>query len=140
MNGTRISSLIRFAGLALLAACFVAGHANAQDFSGKFTLPFEARWGQATLPAGDYSLTVNSLNTICTVYRGQNAVAMIPAQSTDKTYSGHAALSVEQGTVRSLRLPDLGIILQYSPQQPKHRTAPQERETAQLVPVAAVGK
>jgi hypothetical protein len=142
MNGVRVSSLIRFAGLALLAACFVAGHANAQVFQGKFTLPFQARWGQATLPAGDYSLTLDSVDMKSTLrlFRGRNAVGMILAQSYYKTDSGHAELTVEQGSVRSLRLPELGIVLQYAPQRPKHLTAPEERQLAQLVPVTPAGK
>ena len=140
MNGNRIFSLIRFIGLALLAACFVTGHANAQDFHGKFTLPFEARWGRATLPAGDYSLSVDAVRMACTLYRGRNTVAMIRAQAFDVTKSGETALSVEEGAVRSLQIPGLGIVLQYAAQQPKHRTAPKEREVAQLLPVAAVGK
>jgi hypothetical protein len=142
MNGIRVSSLIRFAGLALLAACFVAGHANAQVFQGKFTPPFQARWGQVTLPAGDYSLTLDSVDMKSTlhVYRGQKGVGMILVQSYYKTDSGHAELTVEQGSVRSLRLPGLGIILQYAPQRPKHITAPEERQLAQLLPVTAVAK
>ncbi len=142
MNGIRISSLIKFSGLALLAACFAAGHANAQVFQGKFTLPFQARWGQATLPAGDYSLTLDSVDMKSTlrVSHGRNIVGMIVAQSFDKTDSGRPELTVEQGTVRSLRLPELGIILQYAPQGPKHLTAPEERQLAQLVPVTAASK
>jgi hypothetical protein len=122
MNGIRISSLIRFSGLALLAACFVAGHANAQVIQGKFTLPFSARWGKATLPAGDYSFALDSVGPTCTLhlYRGRNGVGMILSQSYDKSYSGNAELTVEQGAVRTLNLPELGIILQYAaaPQAP----------------------
>jgi hypothetical protein len=142
MNGIRISSLIRFSGLALLAACFVAGHANAQVFQGKFTLPFSARWGKAILPAGDYSFTLDSVDTTCMlrVYRGKNGAGMVLSQSYDKSYSGHAELTVEEGTVRALNIPELGIVLQYAPQHPKHITAPEERQVAQLVPVKAVGK
>jgi hypothetical protein len=142
MNGIRISSLIRFSGLALLAACFVAGHANAQVFQGKFTLPFQARWGKATLAAGDYSFTVHSVGptSMLHLYRGKNGAGMILAQSFDKSYSGHAELTVEQGTVRALNLPELGIILQYARQRPKHLTAPEERQLAQVVPVAPAGK
>jgi hypothetical protein len=142
MNGIRISSLIKFSGLALLAACFVAGHANAQVFQGKFTLPFQARWGQATLPAGDYSLTLDSMDmqSRLRIFHDRNVVGMIEAQSYDKTTSGHAELTVEQGTVRSLRIPELGIILQYAPQHPKQLTAPEERQLAQLVPVTAASK
>ena len=139
MNGIRISSLIKFSGLALLAACFVAGHANAQVFQGKFTLPSQARWGQATLPAGDYSFTLDSVDmkSRLRIFHDRNVVDMIVAQSYDTTDSGRAELTVEQGTVRSLRLPELGIILQYAPQRPKHLTAPEERQLAQLVRVTA---
>jgi hypothetical protein len=139
MNGIRISSLIKFSGLALLAACFVAGHANAQVFQGKFTLPFQARWGQATLPAGDYSFTLDSVDmkSRLRIFHDRNVVDMIVAQSYDTTDSGRAELTVEQGTVRSLRLPELGIILQYAPQRPKHLTAPEERQLAQLVRVTS---
>jgi hypothetical protein len=142
MNKIQISSLTRLSGLALLAACFVAGHANAQVFRGRFTLPFQARWGQATLPAGDYSFTLDSVGPTCTLhlYRGKNGVGMILAQSYDKSYSGHAVLTVEQGTVRTLRLPELGIVLQYMPQRPKHLTAPEEWQLAQFVPVVAAAR
>jgi hypothetical protein len=142
MNGIRGSSLIRFSGLALLAACFVAGHANAQVFQGKFTLPFQARWGQATLVAGDYSFKLENMRGTYTLYlyRGRNGAGMILAECYDKSSSGHAELTVEQGSVRSLNLPELGIVLQYTPQRAKHLTAPEERQLAQLVPVAPVGK
>jgi hypothetical protein len=48
---TMLSSL----ALALLGPCL----ANAQGLTGKFTLPFEARWGLATLQAGDYSFKLD---------------------------------------------------------------------------------
>jgi hypothetical protein len=74
------------------------------------------------------------------IFHDRNVVGMIEAQSYDKTASGHAELTVEQGTVRSLRIPELGIILQYAPQHPKQLTAPEERQLAQLVPVTAASK
>jgi hypothetical protein len=144
--------LIRFSGLALLALCFMAGHATAQVFEGKFTLPSPARWGGATLPAGDYSFTLNNVPTTCTLrlYRERDAVGLFSAQSLDESYSGHAELTVVRGTVTSLNLPDIGIVLKYAPQRigifikyaphPKGLTAPKEPELAQLVPVAAAGK
>jgi hypothetical protein len=142
MKGIRSFSLIRFFGLALLAACFVAGHANAQVARGKFTLPFEARWGQATLPAGDYAFKLDRLDSTCMIYlyRGGYSVGMIPAQSEDWSYSGHASLTVVEGTVRALKLPAIGMVFQYAPQRPKHLTAPAERELAQFVPVSLAGK
>jgi len=142
MNGIRISSLIKFSGMVLLAACLTAGHANAQEFQGKFTLPFQARWGQATLPAGDYTFTVGSPGKPfhLYLYSGRKCVGMILAQSFDKTYFGPAELTVEEGTVRTLNLPEIGIALQYAPKHSKQLTAPEERQLAQLVPVRAAGK
>jgi hypothetical protein len=142
MNGIRGSSLIRFSGLALLAACFVAGHANAQVFRGKFTLPFQARWGGATLPAGDYSFTLESRDTAhtLTVSREGKGVAMILVQSYDQTYSGRTELTVEESTVRTLRLPEIGMILQFAPPHTKHLAVPEERQLSQTVPVTTAGK
>ena len=138
MNSTRLSSMIRFLGLAVLAACFNAGLASAQVFQGKFTLPFEARWGKATLPAGDYSFALDSASGqgMLHLYRGKNGAGMFSAQAYNKAYSGRAELTVVGGTVRSLNLPDIGVVLHYAPQRAK--TA--GRELAQIVPVTPAGK
>jgi hypothetical protein len=142
MNWTRTSKLLRFLGLAVLAACLNPGRASAQVFQGKFTLPFAARWGQATLPAGDYSFTLDGASgvSMLRVYRGRSGVAMIMAQDQNQNYSGRAELTVVRGTVRTLNLPTIGVVLEYAPHHPKHLTAPEEREIAQVVPVAATGK
>jgi hypothetical protein len=142
MNKIRISTLVRFLGLALLVVCFNAGPASAQVIRGKFTLPFEARWGQATLPAGDYSFTLDTVNPNCTLRlsRERRVVAFIVSQAQDKNGSGHAELTVVRGTVRALRLPEIGVILEYAPQHPEHLTANEEREISQIVPITAAGK
>jgi len=142
MNAIRRFTLLRFLGLALLATCFNAGLASAQVYQGKFTLPFQARWGQATLPAGDYSFTLDSVRTSCTLrlYRGKNGVAMILAQAQDKNNTGRAELTVEQGTVRAFTIPEVGRVFQYAPHRSKHLTATEEREIAEMVPVITTGK
>jgi len=129
-------------GLAMLAACFSAGHANAQMLQGKFTLPSETRWGQATLPAGDYSFTLASVSSDCPllIQRGTTNVGMFFATVRDQNYSDHAELRIEKGTVRALNLPSLGMVFEYAPQHHKYLTAPEEREIAQIVPVATNGK
>jgi hypothetical protein len=142
MNWTRISKLLRLVGLALLAACLNAGHASAQVFQGKFTLPFEARWGLAALPAGNYSFALDSVTGTCTLrlYREGKGVALIMAQSQRENDSGTAALTVVRGTVRTLSLPNIGTVLQYAPHHPKGLTAPEERIIVQIVPVVSTGK
>jgi len=142
MNSIRISTLLRFLGLVLLTVCFHAGHASAQVFQGEFTLPFQAHWGQATLAPGDYSFRLNNVNAICTLqlYRGNRTVALILAQAMTTKDSGHAELTFERNTVRSLNLPAIGVFLEYAPRHAKHLTAPEEREMARIVPVTATDK
>jgi hypothetical protein len=142
MKKTQSSTLLRLLGLAMLAACFSAGHANAQMLQGKFTLPTEVRWGQATLPAGEYSFTLDSVDRYCPlrIRRGNTNVGMFFAAAQDGNYSDHAELRIEKGTVRALNLPNLGMVFVYAPQHHKYLTAPEEREIAQIVPVATKGK
>ena len=62
------NGMLAMAALAL-AGTF-AGTANAQaKAAGSFTLPFEAKWGNAVLPPGDYTFSVRSANAASgTVY------------------------------------------------------------------------
>ncbi len=143
MNTNRISTLLRFLGLALLTACINPMHASAQMLRGTFTLPTEVRWGQATLPAGDYTFTMESVNRTCPVviYQGTNHVAMIYAVAQKESFSGPSQLTVVHGRVHTLSIAELGEVLQYTPKGgEKGLTAPEEREIAQYVPVSTAGK
>lgn len=102
---TLLSSLT----LALLGTCFTAGLANAQGLTGKFTLPCDARWGLAALPAGDYSFHLDRAPAgWLHLFRGTRTIAMIYAQGYgQKAYSRAALLLVNHGatnTVREMRL------------------------------------
>ena len=46
MKSIRSFTLLHLAMGSLLAICFNSGLASAQTLTGKFTLPFEAHWGQ----------------------------------------------------------------------------------------------
>ena len=60
MSLNRSFKLVAPLGLALLAGCFTANLASAQEaYRGKFTLPVEAQWGQLVLPPGEYSFTLD---------------------------------------------------------------------------------
>jgi len=129
------SSLI----LALLASCLSAGMARAQEMRGKFTLPFDARWGQATLPAGNYAFTIDhSQSAAAIVVSGTKTNAMILAQGYKLKEMGASTLLLtkERGvnTVRELRLAELGVVLYFVPGHP-HQTAAEEKEMAQILPV-----
>ena len=81
MKKTRNFRHVRFT-LLLLAGSLCVGRLTAQAgepvSAGKFTLPFEVRWGQAILPAGDYTYTLNSatFSGVVTV-RGNSKAVMI---------------------------------------------------------------
>src|SRR3979490_165941 len=51
---------VRGLAVVLLATCALAAAANAQTVAVKFTLPFEVHWGKNLLPAGQYSVTLDS--------------------------------------------------------------------------------
>jgi len=48
--------------LVALALVLCASVGRSQVMTGKFTLPVEVRWGGTTLPAGDYTLQVDSVS------------------------------------------------------------------------------
>ena len=138
MKTNRIFTVLRLLALGVLVAGFNAKPASAQAFQGNFTLPFATQWGQAVLPPGDYSFTLDSdypFNRF-TVSRGTQHVALIPAQTHSDIKSGRSEMAVENGTVRELRLPSIGMAFHYPAGSPGRRAAPQEPQAAQLIPVA----
>ncbi len=147
MNSTRSFTLVRFLVLALLAACFNAGLASAQVSAGKFTLPFETRWGRAVLPAGDYSFTLasGSLPAIVTV-RGEGNAAMIMATggTSQGRISDQSALFVVRSggkaTVRSMYLEHLGLTFYYTAPKAGKQLVAQKPELIQPIPISVAGK
>ena len=134
-------TVLRLLVLGLLVAGFSAKPASGQSFQGKFTLTSAARWGQATLPAGDYSFTLNHAyagNTI-TVICGTRPVALIAPRVISNTTSGRSEMLLENGNVRKLSLPQIGMTFEYPAHNASHRAAPREPQLAQIIPVAAAG-
>ncbi|MFN7998142.1 MAG: hypothetical protein U0Q18_31260 [Bryobacteraceae bacterium] len=131
--------------LGLLASCLGAGLANAEEITGKFTLPFDTQWSVATLKAGDYSFRLErGLPTgMLRLYRGNEAVAMVYAMSyRRKAMEGDALLVNESNgapEVREMRLGSAGVILYYGPHKPKHGSATEEQQIGQLLPMVSSG-
>jgi len=138
----QISKAALFAA-ALLAICFSASTASAQDFKGKFTLPFSVRWGKAVLSPGDYQLTIdNSPGVKMLVLRDARSlrcVAFERASVREGSSKGASALLVgRQGTqwvVYSLRVAELGDTFVY--QRPPAQARPFE-EAGQTQTVAVL--
>jgi hypothetical protein len=114
-----VKNIRNFVVLLSIVAGAVA--ANAQTIlHGKFQLTSETRWGKAVLPAGEYSLTLEStqqpVRVIIQAVNGK-ASAMALAQATADAAPGGSYLFITgAGTnreVRSMNLPSLGASLVY---------------------------
>ena len=106
--------------VALFVACVLTMTANAQPFSGKFTLPYEVHWGKTVLPAGDYSIRIDSADWRAFVYSANGKTQMIAAIPTahDSLKGGTFLLITSnegRHTVRYLNLPMLGEVVTYIP-------------------------
>jgi|SRR5208282_2302017 len=134
-------TVLRLLVLGVLVAGFNARPASAQAFQGKFTLPSAARWGQATLAAGDYSFTLDNdyPGSRVTIFRGTQTVARIQSPVVNSIKSGNSEMVLEGGTVRDVNLPQIGVSLHYPMHNPGHRAAPREPQFAQTIPVAKAG-
>jgi hypothetical protein len=106
-HGTGIAKLVLLALLGLFAS---AGVLSAQEVTGTFTLPFEAHWGLATLPPGEYSFKINTEYSPYTVrIDGKNGAAFVYAAgvSTENADGRSELIVVRSGSkviVRALRL------------------------------------
>jgi hypothetical protein len=125
--------------LGVVTAAFNTKPARAQILEGKFTLSSTTQWGRATLPAGDYSFTLDHVQpgSLITLFRETRGVAFIMAQGVSSTTSGRSEMVLENGTVRKLSLPQIGATFEYPANKPHGRAAPREPELAQILPVSA---
>jgi hypothetical protein len=124
---TTFTRIVTIATLGLIAICASASSASAQNaFQGKFTLPNDVRWENASLPAGDYTFSLRSASVPAQVFlQGPNGGAFILTSVTDKRNEGDSSkLTIEHrggiSFVRSMYLADLGVELTYrAPKTPK---------------------
>jgi hypothetical protein len=124
---TNFTRIVAIATFGLIAICASASSASAQNaFQGKFTLPNDVRWANASLPAGDYTFSLNSTTMAGRVFlQGPNGGAFILTSVIDNRNEGDSSkLTIERrggnSFVRSMYLADLGVELTYStPKTPK---------------------
>jgi hypothetical protein len=148
MKTNRSYTVVRNLVLALVGVFVVAGLASAEgpEVRGNFKLPFEARWGLATLPAGDYQFTIERVTfpALIKVSRGTKCVALILSPDRSAVSTGRAALTIvrtrEGNTVRDLALPEEGMALHFPAHKPGHVSAAAERQIAEVVSVPIEGK
>jgi len=128
-NFTRILAI---AALGLIAVCASANPASAQDaFKGSFTLTSDVRWGQASLPAGDYTFTLqSSAMPARIVVKGANGSQFVITSSMDvKSIDAPSNLTVVrrngESRINRLYLADLHLVLNY-----QERSKSQDKELA----------
>ncbi len=134
---------------AALAATFLfAGAASAQTAYGRFRLPQPVQWGKALLPAGEYEFTVSSTSmtgVIAVRSRDQKTSAfVIPVEIARLGTKAPSALIIDirgnQWTVRSLRLAERHLVLNFGSAEGHGRKAIEEAKATQEVPVLAAKK
>jgi hypothetical protein len=141
-------NLLKVTLYAALAAGISIGTASAQNvIHGKFTLPFEARWGTALLLPGDYTFQLNTAKRpyIVAVRQGEQSVVMAMAQAAEQgDTSGRSALvTVRAGgkyRIWTLRLAEAGLTLDYTPTKPERSVLAEEPVLIQRVPVLTASK
>ena len=81
-NMIRQSTTVKLALGVLFATCVVTSVANAQStFAGKVTLPYEVHWNHAVLPAGEYSIRMDSKGAPVVLHStstGKSAYTAVP--------------------------------------------------------------
>ena len=139
-------SQVRMFVIVMLATCAFAAAANAQSsFTGRFTLPYEVHWGAAVLPAGEYTITMDTFHTVTLVQSASNNQSFYTRMPMiDDSTKGPASLSIAflQGErrVRSLNLPGFGKSLIYEPLTKAEREQLAKGGQVQAVPVIIARK
>jgi hypothetical protein len=143
MKLTQRFNLVKVLLFAALAAGLSIGTASAQNvIRGKFTLPFEARWGADVLLSGDYTFELNvaARPYIVAVRQGDRRVALAMANASEQGQtSGRSALvTVRSGgkyQIWTLHLAEAGLTLDYAPLKAERPILAQEPVLIRRVPV-----
>ena len=144
------NSISKYSFLLLLGTYLTAGILSAQVqgsvYRGTFTLPFETRWGTAILPAGDYSLALNSTTMpVRATVRGENGAVLIQAEAmATQAGSDQSSLIVtrqsRRGVVRGLYVAELGVAFYFGAPKAERQVIAQGPELIQRIPVVRAGK
>ena len=143
----RIHSLTmaRLIAAALVATFLFAGAANAQTAHGNFRLPQPVQWGKILLPAGEYEFALKSasMTGLVAVHSKDQKISgfVMPVEIARLDTKAPSALIVEirgnQRTVRSLRLAERHLVLNFGSEKGRGRKAIEEARATEEIPVLA---
>ena len=147
MSSYRSLKVVKVLVVTLAATCVLAGKASAQSYlSGSFTLTHEVRWQGTALPAGDYTITMNSIQQPALV-RDAKGKGVVLAMA--KVIAGAAAdaptslFVTQQGdvrVVRSFNWKERGVTFVYAPLKGAEREALARLDAVEAVPVRMASK
>jgi hypothetical protein len=145
MNTKKSFSTIQLLTLGLLVSFLWAGVANAApQYRGRFSLPYEVRWGQAVLPAGEYLISFVDVQTrvfaVIQDAKSGKDVAHLAAVTNGDAKGTSALLIAEVGNqqvVHSLRLAELGEVFIYDPALARGAEDVREAHKVQTLPIVA---
>jgi hypothetical protein len=148
MNLKKNLSTVQLLTLGLLSSFLWAGVANAAPlYRGRFTLPYEVRWGQAALPAGDYLLGFQDIGTRVFVQiwdaKSGKDIAFLAPLGNSEAQGTSALLITDEGNqriVHSLRLAELGEVFIYEPALARGAKDVREARKMLTLPIMAVKK
>ena len=133
--------------LGLLVSFLWAGVANAAPlYRGRFSLPYEVRWGQAVLPAGEYLFRFEDDKTRVFVViqeaKSGKDIAYLAPVTTSEALGTSALLIADEGerVVQSLRVAELGETFVYKPALVRGTEDVRETHNLQTLPIVAAKK
>lgn len=125
MKILKMASHLVLVALALALSANV-GKSQGVSYEGTFTLPFEVRWGNVTLPPGDYMLRVDDVyaSKITYVQGEGKSVAVLTGVRDPREVSNHSQLDLVETAngyaVKSLEAGQIGLSFDYA--VPKNKT------------------
>ena len=141
-------SAIQLSTLGLVASLLLVGVALAAPvYRGFFTLPYDALWGQTTLPAGDYMIRFEDVGSrpflvIMETKSGKDVAFLAPVATNETTPTGQNALLIantgNQRVIHSLQLAELGEVFVYDSKAAREEV--REASHTQTVPIIAMKK
>ena len=148
MKTNRSLNVAKVMILAVLAPGLGTGMAQAQNVvRGKFTLPFEARWGTATLPPGDYTFELNvaSQPFMVAVRDGDHPIVLAMANSFERgKTSGSSVLTTERSgwkyRVSGLYLAEAILSLDFTPAKAERPILAEGPILVRRVPILTASK
>jgi hypothetical protein len=140
------STIVKLLLGVLFATCVFTTAANAQpSFEGKFTLPYQVRWNDAVLPAGEYYFQLDAAGmpaVIRSKATGKSVNTIPPI--VDDGEKGAARLTVtirgNERIVRSVNLPQIGMSLVFEPLTKTERETLAKAGRIESVPVTVAKK